>query len=102
FQALAGTNRAEDAAPPMSVPRRVAAVTVRKFIHAPDHLMLEWGTGPGMEPAPAGSRGVDGEQALELVEEAGLRRWRLSGQTNAARGLPGQGLGDGLPGSPVA
>ncbi len=107
FQALAGTSRAEPEMPPApsSTPTPVPGAA-RRFLHAPDHLMVEWASGPGMRPSPV-RRGEPMEEGavLELVEDAGLRHWRWTKGAAAAAGNGGKrgGAGAGsLPGSPIA
>ena len=113
FQALAGSERSaqsiskelsKDRSPPpsMSQDRIRANKSRRQWFHAPDSILAEWVSGP-QSIAGASSRGSrriqsDGE-VLELIEEAGLRRWRVSSGSASTRSQATSGDSDGLPGS---
>jgi hypothetical protein len=115
FQALAGSGRSRTEEPEEAGPRIPAAkvkrpavvsgpVRVAHYLHAPDHILSEWVSGPALAALPVSTRGQEelGEDdvVLELVEEAGLRRWRRrtgAGGERRARGAAGER--DGLPGS---
>jgi hypothetical protein len=88
----------------LSPQRPVKPVTSVPVIHAPDHIVTQWVRGPNWHEADGSLRGgdarADGDAMLELVEEAGLRRWRVGTGRTTTRGV-GQG-GDGLPGSQIA
>ncbi len=119
FQALAGSGRKEGVAAEPTLPTQInvtsrasapksPAVSAPKFLHAPDHVMADWVRGPAVTPLPAGTRGDTpigkDEYVLELVEEAGLRRWRLPASAPAGKNQRGAGgeADDGLPGSDLA
>ncbi len=74
-----------------------------RYLHAPDHLLTRWVRGPGWEDAAA-DRGLEGpttggQQVLELVEEAGFRRWQVrSTGVAGTRGLEGGSRGDRVKG----
>ena len=72
------------------------------MLHAPDHIVSAWVRGPNWTDAGEEQRGQSsGEITLELIEDAGLRRWRVKRPGPAGtRGQGGQS--DGLPGSRVA
>lgn len=78
-----------------------------RYLHAPDHLLTEWVRGPRWKDATEnrgpGKPGTDSQQVLELVEEAGFRRWQVRTTGGAGtRGQKGEGSGDrvrGLRGS---
>jgi hypothetical protein len=117
FQALAGGKldpRARSSEPPAreQAPRPLLPRPMplpRPYLHAADHVLRAWLAEPTAlrQPKPSGLRGeresiVDtGEPVLELIEEAGLRRFRLRGTAAGTRGAPGMGH-DGLPGSDLA
>jgi hypothetical protein len=85
---------------------KAAAVPISAMLHAPDHVVSSWVQGPNWKPAPVGdqratSQPRDGDITLELVEDAGVRRWRVRGAGPAgARGVGDEQ--DGLPGSQIA
>jgi CHAT domain-containing protein/pimeloyl-ACP methyl ester carboxylesterase len=86
--------------------RLTKAIAAMPVLHAPDHVVTQWVRGPKWRDATSDSRGIDsnpldGEIALDLIEEAGLRRWRVrNGQSGTTRGAGA--AGDGLPGSQIA
>jgi CHAT domain-containing protein len=123
FQALAGGSHQSDAGveasrtrdkPLSTVPadragsapasRVKPGVLTPALLHAPDHVVSAWVRGPNWTDAGGDQRGQaspsDGEITLELIEDAGLRRWRVrrpgAGTRGAAEGS------DGLPGSRIA
>jgi pimeloyl-ACP methyl ester carboxylesterase len=75
-------------------------------LHAPDHLVTQWVRGPKWSDPPPDHRGNGGAPAddqivLDLIDEGGIRRWRM--RTGAATGTRGAGSGnDGLPNSRIA
>ncbi|MGE3511194.1 MAG: CHAT domain-containing protein, partial [Vicinamibacterales bacterium] len=74
---------------------------VASLLHAPDHVVAAWVRGPGWIPAAPDTRGAEPEGlTLELIEDAGLRRWRVKRPGSGARGA--QRTSDHLPGSSVA
>jgi CHAT domain-containing protein len=85
--------------------RAVPATTMlAPMIHVADRVAKEWVSGPGMKPLDDEQRGTTGPNrpsklVLELIEDAGLRRWRVASDKHA-RGSGGDR--DGLPGSPFA
>ena len=119
FQALAGSGRSRTEEPEEVRPRAPTArlkrppamsppVPVARYLHAPDHVLAGWVNGPALAALPVSTRGVEelgkDDVVLELVEEAGLRRWRrrTGAGTGAGAGRRGRGEavgGDGLPGS---
>jgi hypothetical protein len=121
FQALAGSERPREVEPqlvaapiaesrPLTRENPSASPAPRPFLHAPDRVLHDWVDDP--EPlrlSRAGRRGPTDEgepregPRLELIEEAGLRRWRVpaAGSASARRGATEQGT-DGLPGSDLA
>jgi pimeloyl-ACP methyl ester carboxylesterase len=112
YRQLAGAGlspaiKAPVAALPSRITKSLAAMPV---LHAPDHVVTQWVRGPNWREAAADQRGnghapSDGEIALDLIEEGGLRRWRVrngaSSQTRGNGNGNGHG-GDGLPGSQIA
>ena len=121
FQALAGSEsekkpptsvfiKSKDSVPPPVSSRAGDSPFShgRQCVHAPDRLLAEWVAGPTSLAASAtrgasGTSGGNGDE-LQLIEEAGLRRWRIGSGSSAARGR-GQSQptpDDGLRGSPFA
>ena len=89
------------------LPSKAAGRISTPVLHAPDHIVSQWVQGPGWRKADLGQRGAaapvlpgEGELVLELIEDAGHRRWRIRGGAARTRGMNGHG--DGLPGSQVA
>jgi hypothetical protein len=73
-------------------------------IHVADRVAREWVSGPGLklvEPTMRGETSAEESPTavLELIEDAGLRRWRVAGGMQS--GIAGASA-DGLPGSPFA
>jgi hypothetical protein len=73
-------------------------------VHVADRVARDWVSGPGLklvDPATRGEMSADdsAKAVLELIEDAGLRRWRVAGDMRAA--VAGASA-DGLPGSPFA
>jgi pimeloyl-ACP methyl ester carboxylesterase len=91
--------------PGSGVPSRLAkSIAAMPVLHAPDHIVTQWVRGPKWRDSSVDQRGnghalSDGDIALDLIEEGGLRRWRVrNGGTTR-----GSGSGtDGLRGSQVA
>ena len=84
---------------------KAASVSTSALLHAPDHVVSAWVQGPNWKEARDDQRGdaspSDGEMILELIEDAGLRRWRVRRPGRAGtRGATGES--DGLPGSKIA
>jgi CHAT domain-containing protein len=84
---------------------RATPTSMPSVLHAPDRVVSNWVQGPTWRRASLGSRGPDQSAAdgivIELIEDAGLRRWRLHGGTGAGtRGAGGES--DGLPGSRIS
>ncbi len=119
FQALAGTGRKDALAAELTLSARTnptsraaaaksPVVSAPNFLHAPDHVMEDWVRGPAVTTLPTGTRGdtpvAKEDVLLELVEEAGLRRWRLPAAANTGKNQRGAGgeTDDGLPGSDLA
>jgi hypothetical protein len=67
-------------------------------IHVADRVAKKWVSGPGLVPVESEPHGA--KPNLELIEDAGLRRWRLPAARDAHS--PRREAGDGLPGSPFA
>jgi hypothetical protein len=119
FQALAGTGKLRESEtgpatqmpPPIPAKRPPTFVStpLTQYLHAPDHVVSDWVRGPALQPLSTALRGqaplAEGEVILELVEEAGLRRWRRrTGATVGVMGKRGPAESvetddDGLPGS---
>ncbi|MBN2505893.1 MAG: CHAT domain-containing protein [Verrucomicrobia bacterium] len=119
FQALAGNGRQRDherdapklthtaistpATPPL------ATAPALPCLHAPDAILSEWVRGPALQPLPIAPRGdlhlAPNDVVLELVEDAGFRRWRRRAGAAIRRSGPGEAAsggeidGDSLPGS---
>ena len=74
-------------------------------LHAPDHVVAEWVRGPNWIPQRDQRSMLDAPNDdrtyLELIEDAGLRRWRVR-QRNGASTRGASSANDGLPGSQVA
>lgn len=122
FQALAGSERRNPVGFPQAgndalFARNRLQARVEKtrasFLHAPDQVLHAWVDDPEPLRRAAATRGGDGtaevgaerdRPQLELIEEAGLRRWRVRqpGQTERARTRGSDTGGDGLPGSDFA
>ena len=81
-----------------------AAALTPALLHAPDHVVSEWVRGPNWTEARTDQRGEalpsNGDITLELIEDAGLRRWRVRRPGDGSRGAGGES--DGLPGSRLA
>lgn len=118
FQALAGSDAkpqpsGDDLAPAPRMRRKTRlAAAARSFLHAPDHVVAQWADDPTAlrEDGTGGNRlnrarGGDAEDAgpvLELIEDGGLRRWRIRQAADlGTRGNGDAGRSDGLPGSPL-
>ena len=89
--------------PPSRLTKSLAAMPV---LHAPDHVVSQWVRGPNWRESLSDQRGngsasADGEIALDLIEEGGLRRWRMRNGTSGNTRGAGNG-NDGLPGSQIA
>jgi pimeloyl-ACP methyl ester carboxylesterase len=89
--------------PPSRLTKSLAAMPV---LHAPDHIVSEWVRGPNWRDSLSDQRGngvalPEGEIALDLIEEGGLRRWRMRNSTSGNTRGAGNG-NDGLPGSQIA
>ena len=89
--------------PPSRLTKSLAAMPV---LHAPDHIVSQWVRGPNWRESSSDQRGngtgsADGEIALDLIEEGGLRRWRVRKGTGGNTRGAGNG-NDGLPGSQIA
>ncbi|HVQ14601.1 MAG TPA: CHAT domain-containing protein, partial [Vicinamibacterales bacterium] len=90
--------------PPSRLTKSLAAMPV---LHAPDHIVSQWVRGPNWRESSSDQRGngngsAAGELALDLIEEGGLRRWRVRNGTSGGN-TRGAGNGnDGLPGSQIA
>ncbi|MEO8496618.1 MAG: CHAT domain-containing protein, partial [Planctomycetota bacterium] len=102
FQALAGSEAKSQ--PPTNLNLRTPIPTqdslrandppirhAGRCVHAPDRLLAEWVAGPQRLAADVEHirRGRDGGDpvTLELIEEAGLRRWRIPTSDSTARGI---------------
>lgn len=80
-------------------------------LHAPDHRVTDWVQRSNWRPV-GGHRGTTSpelnEIILELIEDAGLRRWRIAGHAAESSKRGGVASGDasagfdGLPGSQIA
>lgn len=111
FQALAGKDgqaRAEHArvdvlqqpsAAPPARPKLVAELPPSAPLHAPDHLLVSWIGEPRSLRQMRGPADPSAAQ-LELVEEAGLLRFRVATPSADLRGVPRMQYAD-LPGSPL-
>jgi pimeloyl-ACP methyl ester carboxylesterase len=89
--------------PPSRLTKSLAAMPV---LHAPDHIVSQWVRGPNWRDSLSDQRGngaelPEGAIALDLIEEGGLRRWRLKNGTSGNTRGAGNG-NDGLPGSQIA
>jgi hypothetical protein len=94
-------------------------------LHAADHVVADWVRGPNWAPLIAEQRGAaptnganaangganaapvanaaNGDVTLELIEDAGMRRWRVRRPGAPAAGTRGAGAAeDSLPGSQIA
>ncbi len=112
YQALAGGSTAVSSSqmmqPEATVPRFVnggAARSAAPAIHVADRVAKQWVSGPGIVPVDSEQDGAtesarSSKPALELIEDAGLRRWRVPG-ARQPRGSRAR-VDDGLPGSPFA
>jgi hypothetical protein len=73
-------------------------------LHAPDPVVATWVKMPNWQPLTTGQRGAvpstDGKTVLELIEDAGIRRWRVRKPGADTRGVGA--AADGLPGSQIA
>ena len=90
---------------PAALTRFTASVQSRSAapaIHMADRVAKKWVSGPGIVPLDSEQHGAESGRAskleLELIEDAGFRRWRVPG----VRQTRGSDHGDGLPGSPFA
>ena len=77
------------------------------YLHAPDHVMAAWVQGPNWHAMNgsgqrAGQTRPDGELALELVEDGGLRRWRVQEGEVADGKRGGNGAAAPLPNSQIS
>jgi hypothetical protein len=81
-----------------------AAALTPALLHAPDHVVSAWVRGPNWTDARTDQRREalpsHGDITLELIEDAGLRRWRVRRPGDGSRGAGGES--DGLPGSRLA
>lgn len=117
FQALAGSERRNvpvpsmrggEAAPVRNRPQPRLEGLRPALLHAPDQVLRDWVDDPvALRRGPVrGGPATEAPEgpALELVEEAGLRRWRIRkpGQAAAAGTRGGEATYDGLPGSDFA
>ncbi len=114
FQALAGSEVKRDPNhEPLGVAPRLRkktrlATAARSFLHAPDHVMADWAGDPVSRKAVFGARGAggrngddaDAQPQLELIEDAGLRRWRVVRPGSGRRGAT-PAVDEGMPGSPL-
>lgn len=80
-------------------------------LHAPDHRVTDWVQRSNWRPVGGDRRVIAAEKdevVLELIEDAGLRRWRVSGHAAESTTRGGAASGDapagfdGLPGSQIA
>lgn len=116
FQALAGSERRNPVVAklggsdtPVARNRLKARLEMARpvMLHAPDQVLHAWVDDPESLRHAAARRGPtaadsDGPR-LELIEEAGLRRWRVRQPGQAAAGTRSADTGsDGLPGSDLA
>ena len=95
YQALAGGSTAVSSSnqmqPGATVPRFVNGGATRSgapAIHVADRVAKKWVSGPGIVPVDSEQDGAtelahSSKPALELIEDAGLRRWRLPGARQA-------------------
>jgi CHAT domain-containing protein len=92
-------------------PSGITGTPIFPVLHGPDYLVKEWVSRPNWKAAPLDQRGGasfqpglqpgEGQIALELIEDSGLRRWRVRKPGAAdTRGL--YASDDGLPGSRIA
>jgi CHAT domain-containing protein len=97
-------------------PERFVASSAPDFLQAPDQVVSRWVRGPNWREVDLGARRRASAKApkvrdakapdaqagdrpvLELIEESGLRRWRVRTPGAGTRGA----AGDGLRGSPIA
>ena len=121
FQALAGSGRrwrdrpsatrdAESVRTGQTRPARPTPVPVAarpggsSVLHAPDQVVSQWVRGPNWKPVPLDRRDAlqtsNGDVILELIEDAGVRRWRTRTGDGGTRGAAGEVKA--LPGSKVA
>src|SRR5262245_13358973 len=126
FQALAGGPRSQQPAPTarsfavttseqsrastraqwVAQPRPMKTILPSApVLHAPDHIVAQWVKGPNWKDQSDQRRSAEpvpkGAISLELIEDGGLRRWRVRQAGAANRGSNGGG-GDELPGSQIA
>jgi len=90
---------------PQPRPLKTPAVDGVGVLHAPDHVVAQWVKGPTWtrqhDQRGAITPLANDEISLELIEDAGLRRWRV--RRPGVAGMRGvNGASDGLPGSQIA